>query len=214
MVVKISDWSGRLGSSGLLYSIPRGGPRCILLTVRTRELDHKEGWTLKNWCFQTVVLEKALESPLDCKEIKAVNHKRNQFWIFIRRTDAEAESPILWPPDVKSRLIGKAPDAGKDWRQEEKRTTEDDWMAEMGTTEMVGWHHWLNGQWVWANSWRWWRTGKPGVLQSMGLKRVGLDWVTEQQKSPITGMWAIAAVLLCRENCCSLEPGPSLRKLL
>ena len=152
------------GSSGLLYSIPRVGPRGILLTVRTTELDHKAGWTLKSWCFQTVVLEKTLESPLDGKEIQPVNQKGNQFWIFIGRTEAETESPVLWPPDAKCRLIGKDPDAGKDWRQEEKGMTEDDWMAEMGTTEMVGWHHRLNGQWVWANSGRWWRTGKPRVL--------------------------------------------------
>ena len=100
------------------------------------ELDNKEGWALKNWCFWTVVLQKTLDSPLDCKEIKPVNPKGNQSWIFIGRTDAEAEAPILWPPDMKNRIIGKDPDAGKDWRQEEKGTTED---------EMVGWHHWLNG---------------------------------------------------------------------
>ena len=82
------------------------------------ELDHKESWALKNWCFWTVVLEKTLQSPLDCKEMKAVNPKGNQSWIFIRRTDAEA--PILWPPDGKSKLTGKDPDAGKDWRWEEK----------------------------------------------------------------------------------------------
>ena len=99
------------------------------------ELDHKEGWALKNWCFWTVVLEKTLESPLDSKEIKPVNSKRNQSWIFIGRTDAEAEAPILWPPDAKSRLTRKDPDAGKDWRQEEKGMTE----------EMVGWHHRLDG---------------------------------------------------------------------
>ena len=85
------------------------------------ELEHKRGWMLKNWCFQTMVLEKTLESPLDCKEIKSVNPKGNQSWIFIGRTDAEAEVSILWPPDAKSWLIGKDPDAGKDWRQEEKR---------------------------------------------------------------------------------------------
>ena len=102
--------------------------------VLTWELDHKEGWEPKNWCFWTVVLEKTPESPLDSKEIKAVNSKENQSWTFIGRTDAEP--PILWPPDAKSQLIGKDPDAGKDWRQEEKGTTED---------EMVGWHHWLNG---------------------------------------------------------------------
>ena len=99
------------------------------------ELDYKESWAPKNWCFWTVVLEKTLESPLDCKEIKPVNPKGNQPWIFIGRTDAEAETPIFWPPEVKSWLIWKDPDAGKDWRPEEKGMTED---------EMVGWHHWLN----------------------------------------------------------------------
>ena len=95
------------------------------------ELDHKEGWALKNWCFWTVVLEKTLESPLDCKEIQPVNPKGNLSWIFIGRTDVEAETLILWPPDVKSWLISKDPDAGKDWRQEEKGTTEDE-MVTMG----------------------------------------------------------------------------------
>ena len=88
------------------------------------ELDHKEGWAPKNWCFWSVVLEKTLESPLDCKEIKPVNPKGNQSWIFIGRTDTEAEAPILWPPDAKSWLTGTDPDAGKDWRQEEKGTTQ------------------------------------------------------------------------------------------
>ena len=100
------------------------------------ELDHKEGWAPKNWCFWTVVLEKTLESPLDCKRIKPVHPKGDQSWIFIRRTDAEAEAPILWPPDAKNWFTGKDPDAGKDWGQEEKGTTED---------EMVAWHHRLNG---------------------------------------------------------------------
>ena len=100
------------------------------------ELDHKEGWALKNWCFRIMVLEKSLESSLDCKEIKPVNPKGSQPWIFIERTDAEAKAPIFWPLDAKDWLIGKDPDAGKDWRQEEKGTTEN---------EMVGWHHWLNG---------------------------------------------------------------------
>ena len=99
------------------------------------ELDYKESWAPKNWCFWSVVLEETLESLLDCKEIKLVNLKGNQSWIFIGRTDAEAEAWILWPPDVKSRLTGEAPDAGKDWGQE-KETTED---------EMVGWHHQLDG---------------------------------------------------------------------
>ena len=101
------------------------------------ELDHKEGWMPKNWCFWTVVLEKTLESPLDCRDFKSINPKGNQPWLFIGRTDAEAETPILWPPDVKNWLTGKDPDAGKDWRQEEKGTTEG---------EMVGWHHQLNGR--------------------------------------------------------------------
>ena len=98
------------------------------------ELDYKESWAPKNWCFWTVVLEKTLESPLDCKEIKPVHPTGNQLWIFIRRTDAEA--PILRLPDLNSQLVGKDPDAGRDWGQEEKGVTED---------EMVGWSHWLNG---------------------------------------------------------------------
>ena len=100
------------------------------------ELDHKEGWASKNWCFWTVVLEKTLESPLDCKEIKPVNPKGNQFWIFIGRTYAEAEAPILWPPDAKSWFIRKDPDSGKVWRQEEKGTTEN---------AMIWCHHWPSG---------------------------------------------------------------------
>ena len=100
------------------------------------ELDYKESWALKNWCFWNMVLEKNLESPLKCKEIQLVHLKGNQSWIFIGRTDAEAETPILWPPDPKNWLIGKDTDAGKNWRQEEKGTAEN---------EMVGWHHWLNG---------------------------------------------------------------------
>ena len=98
------------------------------------ELDYKESWALKNRCFWTMVLEKTLECPLDCKEIKPVNPKGNQSWIFFGMTDAETNALILWPPDVKNWLTGKDPDAEKDWRQE-KGTTED---------EMVGWHHWLN----------------------------------------------------------------------
>ena len=100
------------------------------------ELDYKESWAPKNWCFWTVVLEKSLESPLDCKEIQPVHPKGYQSWVFIGKTDVETETPIVWPPDAKSWLIGKDPDAGKYWGQEEKRATED---------EMVGWHHRLNG---------------------------------------------------------------------
>ena len=100
------------------------------------ELDYKESWAQKNWCFWTVVLQTTLESPLDCKEIQPVHPKGNQVWIFIGRTDAEAEALILWSPDVKIWLIWKHPDAMKDWGQEEKGKTED----------MVGWRHWLSGQ--------------------------------------------------------------------
>ena len=96
----------------------------------------RKGWVPKNWCFWTVVLEKTLESPLDFKEVQPVHPKGDQSWIFIGRTDVKAETPILWPPDAKSRLIRKDPDAGKDWRQKEKGMTED---------EMVGWHHRLDG---------------------------------------------------------------------
>ena len=101
------------------------------------ELDCEESWAPKNWCFWTVVLEKALQSPLDCKEIQPVHPKGDQSWVFIGRTDAEAETPILWPPHAKSWLIGKDSDAGRDWGQEENGMTED---------EMAGWHHWLNGR--------------------------------------------------------------------
>ena len=100
------------------------------------ELDYKESWALKNWCFWTAVLEKILESPLDSKEIQPVHPKGDNSWIFLGRTDAEAETPILWPPDVKNWLIGRDPDDGKVWRQEEKGMIED---------EMVGWHHWCEG---------------------------------------------------------------------
>ena len=107
-----------------------------LRALQVLEVGDKGGWVLKNWCFWTVVLGKTLESPLDCKESKPVNPKINQPWIFLGRTDAEAEAPKLWPLDVKSQLSGKDSDAGKDGGQEEKRVAED---------EMVGWHHQLNG---------------------------------------------------------------------
>ena len=128
--------------------------------VRMLELDHKEGWALKNWCLSTVVLEKTLESPLDCKEIQPVHSKGNQSWIFIGRTDAEAEAPVLWPLDVKNLLLGKDPDAGKDWRQEQKGMTgQDGWISSPT-------------KWTWISviSGRWWRTGKPAMLQSVESK--------------------------------------------
>ena len=132
-------------------------------------VSYKESWVAKNWCFWTVVLEKTLESPLDSKEINPVNPKGNQPWIFLGRTDVEAEAPILWPLDAKSWLIWKDPDAGKDWGQEEKGTTRwDGWMA-----SLTQW------TWIWVDSWSWWWTGRLGVLQSMGLQRVGHDWETE-----------------------------------
>ena len=129
----------------------------------------EESWALKNWCFWTVVLEKTLESPLNCKKIQPVLPKGNKSWVFIGRIDVEAETPVLWPPDVKSWLIWKDPDAGKDWGQEEKRMTED---------KMVGWHHWLDGH---GFGWT------PGVGDGQGGlaccgswgHRVGHDWATE-----------------------------------
>ena len=122
------------------------------------ELDYKISWAPKNWCFWPVVL-KTLESPLDCKEIQPVNPKGNQSWTFIGRTDAKAETPILWPPDAKNWLIAKDPDAGKDWRQQEG-TTED---------EVVGWHHWLNGR-VWISSRSWWWTARQMCCSPGGRK--------------------------------------------
>ena len=118
------------------------------------QLDHKEGWAPKNWCFWTEVLEKTLESPLDCKEIQPVHSKGDQPWVLFGMNDGKAETPILWPPDKKNWLTGKDPDAEKDWRQEEKETTED---------EMVGWHHRLDGrEFEWT----------PGVGDGQG----GLAW--------------------------------------
>ena len=121
------------------------------------ELNSKESWAPKNLCFWTVVLEKTLESPLDCKEIQPVHPRGDQSWVFIGRTDAKAETPILWLPDAKSWLIWKDPDSGKDWRQEEKGMTEVDWV----------------------DSESWWLTGRPGMLWFMWSQRVGHNWVTE-----------------------------------
>ena len=143
------------------------------------EQDHKERWARKNRCFQTVELEKTLECSLGCREIKSVNPKGNQPWIFIGKTDAEAEAPVLWSPDAKSWLIGKEPNAGKDWGQEEKGTTEN---------EIVGWHHWLNRH-EFEKTLRQWETGKPGMLQSMVLQRVRHNWMTEQQKRSYNLIW-------------------------
>ena len=134
------------------------------------ELDYKESWAPKNWSFWTVVLERTPESPLDCKEIQPVHPKGDQSWVFIGRTDVEAETPTLWPPDVKSWLIWKDRDAGKDWRQG-------------GEGDDRGWDGWMASltqwTWVWINSGSWWWTVSPGLLQSMGSQGVGHNWPTE-----------------------------------
>ena len=133
------------------------------------DLDYNKSWVSNNLCFWTVVLEKTLESPLDCKEIQSAHPKWDQSWVFVGRTDVEPETPILWPPDVKSWLIWKDPDAGKDWGQEEKGMIEE---------EMVGWHHRLNGHgfgWTLGDG-----DGQGGLVccGSWG-RRVGHDWATE-----------------------------------
>ena len=165
--------------------------------VRMWELDYKEGRVMKNWCFWTVVLEKTVASPLDCKEIKPVNPKGKKPWTFIVKTDAEAEAPILctWckePTHWIDWLIGKQPtDAGKDWRQQQKGMTKN---------EMVGWYHWLIGHEFEKTSVDNWRTGKPGVLQSMGLQRVRHNWATEQQFYKKRNNFSLAhLVKVCQE---------------
>ena len=132
---------------------------------------YKQSWALKNWCFWTVVLEKTLESFLDGKEIQPVHPKGDHSWVFIGRTDVEAETLILWPPDAKSWLIGKDPDATRELGQEEKGKTEDE-MAGLTASS-------TRRTWVWVDSRSWWWTGRPGVLRFMGSQRVGHDWVTE-----------------------------------
>ena len=150
------------------------------------ELDYKEGWALKNWCFWTVVLEKTLESPLDSREIKPVNPKGNQSWIFIGRTDAKAEAPILWPPYGKNWFIGKYPNAGKDWRQEEKGMTED---------EIVGWHHWHNGREF---------EQAPGVDEGQGSLACCSSWgYKELYMTELLNWnwnWIFVAVVLIKRN--------------
>ena len=137
------------------------------------ELDCKESWALKNWCFWTVVLEKTLESPLDCKEIQPVHPKGNQSWIFIGRTDVEAETPILWPLE-RTRLK-------RLWCWERLKAG--------GEGNDRGWDGWMASptqwRWAWVNSGNWWWMGRPGVLQSMGLQRVRHDWATELNWTPV-----------------------------
>ena len=140
------------------------------------ELDCEESWVLKNWCFWTVVLEKTLESPLDCKEIQPVHPKGGQSWVFFGRPDAKAETPVLWPPHAKSWLIGKDPDAGRDWGQEEKGTTE------------AGWHHWLDG-----HEFEWTlgvgdRQGGLASCSSWRSQRIRHTWATELNWRVIIGL--------------------------
>ena len=163
--------------------------------VQMWELDHKEGWVPKNWCFQTVVLGKTLESPLDSCVIKGVNPKGSKPWIFIGRTDVEAL--ILWAPDGKSQLTGKDPDTGEGWRQEEKGATEN---------ETVGWHHWLNGHVFEQAPGAGGRWGSlPDMLQSVELQRTGPNLATGQQQQKACGpanslFWRKGSV--CGVLCC------------
>ena len=137
--------------------------------VWTWELDYKESWVLKNWCFWTVVLEKTLESPLDCKEIQPVHPKGDQSWVFIGRTDAEAETPILWPPDAKSWSFEKPWCWGR--------------LRAGGEGDDRGWDSWITSPtqwaWVWVGSGSWWWTGRTGLLRFIGLQRDGHDWATD-----------------------------------
>ena len=134
-----------------------------------RETDHKEGWALKNWCFWTVVLEKTLESPLDCKEIQPVHSEGDRSWVFIGRTDVEAAAPIIWPPDSKSWLIQEDPD----WER----------LRAGGEGDNRGWDGGMASSarltWFWVDSGSWWWTGRPGMLQFMASQRVEHDWATE-----------------------------------
>ena len=145
-------------------------------------LDHKEGWTPKNWCFQTVVIEKTLESPLDSKEIKPVNSKGNQPWIFTGRTDAEAEAPILWPPDVKSWLVGKDPDAGKDWRHKEKGRQRLRWLD--GIINLLDMN--LSKLWEIVKVREAWHPAVPGVTTSQ-------TWLRESTTA--TAKWDIISLV-------------------
>ena len=136
-------------------------------------LDYKQSWALKNWCFWTAVLEKTLESPLDCKEIQPVHPKGDPSWVFIGRTDAEAEAPILWPPDGKNWVTGKDPDAGRDWGQKENGTTEE---------EMAGWHHWHNGH-EFEHLWEMVKDEEPGGCCPWGHKVLdGTEWLNNNNK--------------------------------
>ena len=160
------------------------------------ELDYKESWAQKNWCFLTVVLEKTLENPLDCKEIQPVHPKGNQSWVFIGRTDAEAETPIFWPPDAKSWLTGKDPDAGKGWRQVEKGTTED---------QIVRWHHQFN-----EHGFGW----TPGVGDGQGGLACYGSWDRKESDTTEQLNWTekISYGNKCR-NTCWLRKTENLREM-
>ena len=159
--------------SGLLFPSPLVMYGCESCTIK--KVEHPRIDTLELWCWR-----RFLRVPWTAR--RSVNPKGNQAWIFIGRTGVEAEAPILWPPDAKSQLIGKDPDAGQDWGQEEKGTTGwDAWMASL-----------TQGTWIWANSGRWWRTGKPGVLQFMRSQRVGHDLVIEQQQNTKVRIMAVS----------------------
>ena len=154
--------------------------------LRMWELDYKQSQVLKNWCFRTVVLEKALESPLDCREIKSVSPKGKQSWTFIGRTDAEAEAPILWPPDAKSWLIGKDPDAGNDWGQE-KGATEN---------EMVSWHHWFNGRELGQNTGDSGEQGSLACCSLWGHKELDMIWQVHNNSLSSSLGWEIRAITI------------------
>ena len=157
--------------------------KAMVFSVVMYGCERGTGWAPKNWSFGTVMLEKTLESPLDYREIKLVNPNGNQPWISPGWTDTEAVAPIFWPPDAKSRLIGKDPDAGRDGRQKEKAAAED---------EMVEWHHHLNGH-EWMCSWCWWWTGRPDVLQPMGCR----EWdMIEWRNWTELSMWVIFIIQL------------------
>ena len=169
--------------------------------ARMWELDYKESWVLKNWCFWTVVLEKTFESPLDCTEIQPGHPQGDQSWVFIERTDVDAETPILWPPEGKSWLIGKDPDAGKDSRREEKGTTEN---------EMVGWHHWLDGHEFDQTS---------GNSEGQGSLCAAVHGVAKSRTTRTRGLWIITNKLglwiwPCHRICLICEEKDTSRQFL
>ena len=179
----------------------------LLLAYWVWELDYKESWAQKNWCFWTVVLEKTLESPLDCKEIQPVHSEGDQPWVFFGRNDAKAETPVLWLPDTKSWLIGKDPDAGRDWGQEEKGMTED---------EMAGWHHWLDvcdSEWISGVG-----DGQGGLTccNSWGLKK--LDKTERLKWTEVNWPFILPSYTpSCGSICCStlpLLPGNNTQKAI